>query len=276
MSLLDEAEIPQGGPQIITICGDAGTGKSSLAATMPKPIFIRAEDGVARIPKEFRPKALRAISSADDIWDQIKALIRDDHDYKTAVFDTISAMDRIFAQSIIDSDGKAKALNSAFGGYGAGFNALASMHQRVRKGAELLREKRGMNVVFIAHAEVDRVSPPDGDDYTRYSLRMTHNKSLPPYVDDVDMVGFLQQKIFVKGGDGERKRAISTDDRELICHLTASNVSKNSYGITEAIPVILGVNPLAQYHPAFSLRGADVVAGESWLATSETSKSEGE
>ena len=121
------------------------------------------------------------------------------------------------------------------------------MHQRVRNGAKLLRQKRGMHVIFIAHAEVDRVSPPDGDDYSRYSLRMTHNKSLPPYVDDLDAVGFLRQEMFLKGDADERKRAISTEGRELICYLTANNVSKNAWGVTEPIKIILGQNPLAQY-----------------------------
>lgn len=247
MSVLSSVTVPETGPQIITICGDAGTGKSSLAATFPKPIFIRAEDGVARIPSAFRPPALPVIGEAEQVWEQLTALIHEPHEYQTVVIDTVSALDRIFVSHIMKVDSKAKSLNAALGGYGAGFNMLASMHQRVRKGAEFLRQKRNMNVVFIAHAEVDRVSPPDGDDYSRYSLRMTHAKSLPPYVDDVDAVGFLRQEIFLKGDADERKRAISTSGRELVCHLTASNVSKNAWGVTDPIPVILGQNPLAQF-----------------------------
>lgn len=247
MSLLDQVSVPKLGPQILTICGDAGTGKSSLAATFPKPVFMRAEDGVARIPEGIRPPALPIIKSENDCWDQLKALLNDEHDFQTLVIDSVSALDRVFAQAILERDGKARSLNQALGGYGAGFNALATMHQRVRKAAEYLRERRGMNVVFIAHAEVDRVSPPDMDDYSRYSLRLTHTKSLPPYVDDVDMVGFLRQRSVIKGDEGDRKRVISMDDRELVCHLTAANVSKNAYGITEPLVVNLGENPLAKY-----------------------------
>lgn len=247
MSVLDQVSVPELGPQILTICGDAGTGKSSLGATFPKPIFMRAEDGVARIPAEFRPPALPVIKTEDDCWDQLKALLNDKHDYKTLVIDSVSALDRVFVSAILERDGKARSLNQALGGYGAGFNALATMHQRVRKAAEYLRTRRGMNVVFLAHAEVDRVSPPDMDDYSRYSLRLTHTKSLPPYVDDVDMVGFLRQRSVIKGDDGDRKRVISMDDRELVCHLTAANVSKNAYGITEPIVVNLGENPLSKY-----------------------------
>lgn len=247
MSILEQASVPEMGAQIITICGDAGVGKSSLAATFPKPIFVRAEDGVSRIPEKFRPNALPPVRNEDALWDQLKALIHDEHDYKTAVIDTVSAADRMFVQAILKQDGRAKSLNQALGGYGAGFSALAAKHQQIRNAAEMMRIKRGMNVVFLAHTEVGTVRPPDQDDYTRYSLRMTHDKSLPPYLDDVDAVGFLRQRVVVKGDEGERKKAISSEARELVMHLTAANVSKNAYGITEPVEVILGENPLSDF-----------------------------
>lgn len=247
MSILDTASVPDAGPQIITICGDAGLGKSTLAATFPKPIFIRAEDGVSRIPSNIRPKALPVIRNEDQVWEQLKALIHEEHDYKTVVVDTVSALDRLFVQSILVQDGKAKSMNQALGGYGAGFSALAARHQQVRNAAESLRIKRGMNVVFLAHTEVGTVRLPDVDDFSRYSLRMTHDKSLPPYLDDVDAVGFLRQRIVLRGDDDERKKAVSDNTRELVMHVTASNVSKNAYGITEPVEVKLGENPLAEF-----------------------------
>lgn len=252
MSLMQSVSVPEAGPQIITICGDAGLGKSSLAATFPKPIFIRVEDGVARIPAEIRPNALPPVRSEDQLFEQLKAVVHDEHDFLTCVIDSVSAADRLFVQGILKQDGKSRSINQALGGYGAGFSALAARHQQVRNAAEMMRVKRNMNVVFLAHTEVDTVRPPDMDDFSRYSLRMTHQKSLPPYLDDVDAVGFLRQQMAVKGDDGERKRAVSGQNRELVMHVTASNVSKNPYGILEPVEVTLedikaGKNPLAQF-----------------------------
>jgi len=99
----------------------------------------------------------------------------------------------------------------------------------------------------------------------RYSLRLAE-KSLPPYVDDVDVVGFLKLVTYTKGDEGERKKAISTGDRQLIVHASAANISKNRYGITEPLDFVAGENPLAAVIPA--LGGSDIVAGESWLGTS--------
>jgi hypothetical protein len=250
---------------MVTICGDSGMGKTSLAATFPKPIFIRAEDGLQSVPAKTRPDAFPVITDAAMLWDQLKALIHEPHEYKTLVIDSVTALERIFLADILASDPKAKSINQALGGYGAGTSAVAAMHQRVRKAAGLLNTKRGMNVVFIGHAVTETMRLPDSDDYMRYSLRLAE-KSLPPYVDDVDVVGFLKLVTYTKGDEGERKKAISTGDRQLIVHASAANISKNRYGITEPLDFVAGENPLAAVIPA--LGGADIVAGESWLGTS--------
>jgi hypothetical protein len=121
------------------------------------------------------------------------------------------------------------------------------MHMRIRKAASLLADKRGMHVVFIANADTEKVEPPDDEAYTRWTLRL-HQKSMPSYVDDVDLVGFLKLETFTTG-DGDKKKAISDGSRILVTHAVASNVSKNRFGINESIPVIAGENPLAKFIP---------------------------
>jgi hypothetical protein len=71
-------------------------------------------------------------------------------------------------------------------------------------------------------------------------------KSLPPYVDDVDVVAFVRLVSAMRGEEGDRKKIISNGDREVICHATAASVSKNRYGITEALDFMPGVNPFAE------------------------------
>ena len=274
MSLMDSIETPQDRAVFVTICADAGMGKTSLAATFPKPIFIRAEDGMQSVPRQNRPDAFPVLSGTEMLWDQLKALIHEDHDYQTLVIDSVTALERLFVIEVLAKDKNANGINQALGGYGAGTSSVAARHQRVRKAAGLLNTKRGMHVVFIAHSDVEMMKLPDSDDYMRYSLRLPE-KSLPPYVDDVDVVGFLKIETYTRGDKGERKKAFSTDQRQLIVHACAANVSKNRFGITEPLEFVAGVNPLAAVIPA--LGGADIVAGESWLATTETTtETEGE
>jgi hypothetical protein len=239
-------EKPTDKPVIATILGDAGLGKTSLACTFPKPIVIRAEDGLQSIPVEQRPDALPLITKVDQLFDQLMLLVKEDHDYKTLVIDSVTALERLFIQDVIDNDPKnPKGINQALGGYGNGTAAVAAQHERVRKACGILRDRKGMNIVFIAHAEVETISPPDDEDYSRYSLRIG-KKSVAPYTDDVDLVGFVKLETFTKG-DGDKKKAISSGGRVVVCHATASNVSKNRYGIEEELPFEKGVNPFTNY-----------------------------
>lgn len=245
MSLLDTISKPIDRAIVCTISGDAGVGKTRLSATFPNPIFIRAEDGLQSIPESSRPDAFPVIAKLDDLWNQLKALISEKHEYKTLVIDSVTALDRLFTQYVVDSDPKQpKSINQAMGGYGAGMAAVGAMHQRLRKACGLLNNN-GMHIVFIAHADTVTIELPDADPYTRYDLRLG-KKSVAPYVDDVDLVGYMKLETFTRG-DGERKKAFSDGTRLLVTYTTAANISKNRYGITEDLTVTEGENPLVQY-----------------------------
>ena len=249
MSVLSTIKKPDDRPAIVTILGDSGLGKTSLACTFPNPIVIRAEDGLSAIPSDQRPDAFPVIQKVDDVWDQLMALIKEEHEYKTVIIDSVTALERLFVQHVIDSDPKnPRSINQALGGYGAGLAAVATMHQRVRKACGMLNERKNMHVVFVAHADTETVELPDQDPYTRYSLRLG-KRSVAPYVDDSDVVGFLKLQTFTTG-DGERKKAMSDGTRLLVCYATASNVSKNRYGIEDDIVFEPNKNPFAGILPA--------------------------
>ena len=248
MSILATAGKPQNRPVAITILGDAGLGKTSLAASFPKPIFIRSEDGLRSVPEKMMPDAFPLIKSVEELWLQLTALIKEEHEYQTLVIDTITTLDTIFTDHVLESDPKkSKSLNQAHGGYGAGRDMIASLHRRVRNAAGMLMD-RGMNVVFVAHAETVRIEPPDANAYTKYAMRM-NEKSTLPYIDNVDAIGFIRLETYIVG-DGEVKKAHSDGTRQMVCHAMAANVSKNRFGITEPITLEVGVNPFAAYLPA--------------------------
>ena len=249
MSILSSIAKPDDRSIICTITGDAGLGKTSLAATFPKPIFIRAEDGLQAIPVSTRPDAFPLLSNVDMLWEQLTALIKEDHDYKTLVVDSVTQLDTLFTNHIVDTDPKKpRTIAQALGGYGAGFQALSSLHGRVRKAAGILNEAKGMNIVFIAHSETETIELPDQDPYTRYNIRM-QKKSVSHFIDNVDMVAYLKLETHTFG-DGERKKAISDGTRILVSYATAANISKNRFGINEDIVVVNGINPLLNLIPS--------------------------
>ena len=246
MSLLSSIEKPKDRAVICTITGDAGLGKTSLASTFPKPIFIRAEDGLQAVPLALRPDAFPVLSSVEDLWEQLTTLIKEEHDYQTLVIDSVTQLDTLFVNHIVDTDPKKpKSIAQALGGYGAGFQMLSSLHGRVRKAAGILNENKGMNIVFIAHAETETIELPDADPYTRYNIRM-QKKSVSHYVDNVDLVCQIKLEVFTQG-DGERKKAISDGTRIACCYAVASGISKNRFGIEEDIIFNKNENPFLKF-----------------------------
>src|SRR5699024_6012176 len=127
--------------------------KTSLACTFPNPIVIRAEDGLSAIPSDQRPDAFPVIQSVDDVWDKLMALIKEEHEYKTVIIDSVTALERLFIQHVMESDpNNSRSINQALGGYGVVLAAVSTMHQRVRKVCGMLNERKNMHVVFVAHA----------------------------------------------------------------------------------------------------------------------------
>lgn len=259
-----DIEKPQPRPLVSTIFGDAGTGKNSLATAMSKnPIVLRAEDGVLRQSKSLdMPDALPVCRNADDVFAQLLWLLREDHPYETLIFDSVSAADALFVADVIEKGGKngnpASSLASAHGGYGAGYGAVANMHGRVRKAAGLLNERKNMAVIFIVHADLEAVRPPDQEDYTRWALKITSAKNANSgahFVDNVDMVALVRLSSALRGEDNERKRVVSNGDREVICFATAASVCKNGLGIKEALDFEEGANPFAPFMGAPAKKG---------------------
>lgn len=234
-------------PIIATIVGEAGIGKTSLAASFPSPVFIRTEDGTQSLSGRDDVALFPVAQSSQDVLDAIALLGSQQHDFQTLVIDSITQLNTMIESEIIAQDGKARSINQALGGYGAGYAAASDRHRQIREWAGQLAVHASMNVVFIAHADSETVDAPDNDPYTRYTIRM-HKKSVSHYSDNVDLVAFLKLKTYVSGAT-EKKRAVSDGTRIITCYPTPSHISKNRFGITTDIPFNVGDNPFASFLP---------------------------
>lgn len=210
---------------MITILGEPGTGKTTLAATFPNPVFVRAEDGLINTSVDAFP----VVGGYSDLMEQLDWLIKEKHDYRTVVIDSVTALDDIFASEIMKAENKDN-LAHCLGGYGAGFQAVAKRHKDVRLKCEAINRK-GVAIVYVAHSTTEDVTPPDMESYTRYTLRMRDNAQ-QNYVDFADVVAFIRLKAFVSEG-----KAKSQSKRELVCFAHPAQISKNRYGINDPLVI---------------------------------------
>lgn len=247
MDLKSMISRPVSDAPMLTIFGEGGTGKTSLAATFPAPVFIRAEDGFDVFAGKKAPNAFPVLKNGEDIFEQLDALLEQEHPFKTLVIDSITSLDKKFESDIVRKDPRAKSINQAMGGYGAGYSAVAELHSKVKDRCDQLREKKGMTIVFLGHVETETMDLPDEPNYSRYSMRI-HKKSIGYYADFVSLVGLLKLQTIV---DQESGKAKSFGDRVMIVDKRASSITKNRYGIVDDIDVAEGSNPLLDLIPYF-------------------------
>lgn len=247
MNLKDIVSRPSSDAPMMTIFGEGGTGKTTLAALFPAPVFIRAEDGFDVFAGKKAPNAFPVLKSGEDIFAQLDALLEQEHPFKTLVIDSITSLDKKFESDIVRKDPRAKSINQAMGGYGAGYSAVAELHAKVKDRCDQLREQKGMTIVFLGHVETETMDLPDEPNYSRYSMRI-HKKSIGYYTDFVSLVGLLKLQTVVNQDTGKAK---SFGDRVMIVDKRASSITKNRYGLVDDIDVPEGSNPLLGLIPYF-------------------------
>ena len=90
MSLLQQVQRGRSHlPPRILVYGTEGVGKSSLAATTPKPIFIQTEDGLGEIDCDKFPLS----KSLEDVVAALTELETQQHDYQTVAIDSLDWLD---------------------------------------------------------------------------------------------------------------------------------------------------------------------------------------
>lgn len=235
---------PQDRAKHLLLYGEGGIGKTTLGCMFPSPVVIRTEDGsLSLVGKDVQ--MFPVAQSSQDVFDSIKALATEEHEFKTLVLDSITQLNVMLEAEILEADKNgATSINNANGGFGAGYSALANKHREVREWTSKLSTVKNMNIIYLAHAELESMDLPDQDSYSRYSIRM-HKKSVAHYTDNVDLVGYVKLQTFVQGE--KKKRAISDGSRIITCYPTPSHLSKNRLGITQDIEFNLESNPFEKY-----------------------------
>lgn len=226
-------------PPVLMVHGEHGSGKTGFIASMNandhKVLLADIEDG-------SRNYDLDRVKLADKTFPAIMSFlhqVRDgQHEYTALGIDSLDFIERKAVEHVVDEDG-ARSIDTAHGGYGRGWRVVNSHMKDLLHQCMLIREQRGMVVVFTSHSEIKRVEHPEHPAFDRVTPRLNKlNTDL--FCESVDAVLFCHRRMAInKVQDGSKARALAvgvgSGDQVHVFRAVAGPacVAKNRLGIPE-------------------------------------------
>ena len=220
-------------PPRICIYGGHGIGKSTLASKFPAPIFISTEDGLDSLDVTSFPRATKV----EDMVENIKTLIKEDHEFKTVVIDSVDWLIEPLIVSNVESSHDAKDL-----AYGKGQMLVAEEFREILQGLDVLRVKRRMNIVLIAHAAVVKFEDPRTEPYDRFQPKLP-NRCNALLQEWADVLAFAAFKVIIRKSDSgfnnQKTRGVTTGERLLHFVENPAFAAKNRYTCPDDIEMTI-------------------------------------
>lgn len=234
MGLLEQVQRGRvSAPRRTLVYGTHGIGKSTFGSMAEAPIFIQTEDGLAGIDCERFPLATKY----REVLAAMSELYTEPHEYRTVVLDSLDWLERLIFAEVCANRG-VESIEDI--GYGKGYVFALTQWREVLAGLDALRNDRGMNVILIAHAQIERFANPETDTYDRYSPRLQKLASalVQEWCDDVLFATYrIHTKTTNEGFDRKRVQAIGTGERIVRTTERPAHVAKNRLGLPEEFPL---------------------------------------
>ena len=215
-------------PVRINIQGTDGIGKSTFGANADAPIFIQAEDGLSFISAPRFPAA----NTWEDLIEQVKTLVTEDHDYKTVVLDTTDAAAKLGEAYVCAQNGWSSAADPK-AGYGAFYVGEENAWVHLLNGLNVAHTQKGMNIILLSHVATKAYKDPELEPYDRWEMRC--NKKVNALIKDwVDFNLFANyETTLIK--DGQKARGVSYGNRSLFTKFAAAYDAKSRIDLPQKI-----------------------------------------
>jgi len=220
-------------PERCLIFSEIGVGKSTLANSAPKPIFINLENRISQI----KAKSFRIPETYEDLRTQLVYLLKNKHDFETVVLDTIDAMEMLVYRHVC----KKNNINSMSDlPYAAAYNQAETIIAKIIDGLNMLRDERNMRIIALAHSHVKLYNNPLGADYDKIKIKL-RDKNAELFLERFDIIGYLHIPIYTfnaeKGFGVKKTKGSGGQERVFSCYKNVSFIGKNSYGIDYDIDI---------------------------------------
>jgi hypothetical protein len=221
--------------------GVQGVGKSTWASCAPKPIFLQTEDGLGEISCDKFPLA----TTFERVVKALSELYTEKHPYHTVVVDSLDWLERLIWTEVCRKHNVESIENI---GYAKGYVFALTQWRGFLEGLSALRNDKGMAVILIAHARIERFENPETESYDRYVPRL-HRLASQLIQEWCDEVLFATFKVYTRQTEERfnrtRRQAIGTGERIIRTVERPAHVAKNRLNLPDELP--LDWNAYAHY-----------------------------
>ena len=158
------------------IYGQAGTGKSTLALSAPKPLMLDFDGGVHRVNYAHQSPTVQITR-----WEDCEAVLKEDlSEFESLIIDTGGKMLDYMAEYIIRKNPKMGKSNGTL--TLQGFGERKGMFRQFCRAIMIMNK----HLIFVAHRDTQKIN----EDY-RY-VPLFGGSSYDDLVTDLDLVGYLE------------------------------------------------------------------------------------
>jgi hypothetical protein len=186
-------------------CGCSFEGAKRTGAGLNSPIILpmQGEEGA----DDMHVASFPTIQNSAEVLDALGVLYSEDHEYKTVVIDSASALEPLIWDDVSRA-ANVRSIEQVGGGYGKGYQESASVFRRVLDGLDALRAAKNMASIIVGHVKIKRFDDPTGDSYDTYQFD-AHERVKSLISRWADVILFAGVKVVVKKEDqgfGKEKR----------------------------------------------------------------------
>ncbi|GMU38263.1 MAG: AAA family ATPase [Phycisphaerae bacterium] len=234
MSLMEQVQRGRRSvPRRVLLYGTQGVGKTTWGAMAEAPVFIQTEDGLAHLECDRFPLATRY----GDVLAALGGLYTQPHEYRTVIVDSLDWLERLIWTEVCQKRGVE---NIEDIGYGKGYVFALTQWREVLQGLDALHNERGMTIILIAHAQIERFANPETDTYDRYSPRLQKLASalVQEWCDEVLFATYrVHTKTTKEAFDRTRVQGIGQGERILRTAERPAHVAKNRLSLPDELPL---------------------------------------
>lgn len=220
-------------PRRALLYGTHGIGKSTWAAQAPRPLVLATEDGLDDVGVDRTPLLTETIDVAKWLIDLSG---EEKHEYQTVVIDSLDWLEKLIWKQTC-KEGEKKSIEDF--GYGKGYTLATRRWEQLLHMLDACRAK-GMNVVLLAHAKVEKFSPPDGDPYDRWlpDLHKSVSPLLQEWADEVLFATYDVKTVSRDEGFGKKRtRAFNDADRVVYTSEAPTHQAKRRIEMPDRLPL---------------------------------------